>query len=180
MRHPAGPGEPSPTPGNEAGTTIVEFALASSLFFLMLFAVFDYGLYFNSRENIRHAVRDAGRVAVVQNSTAPLPPASCSPTGIAPSGSDLQLVCLVKSKVGNTATRVWISWPDDPGGAGSAVAGHRIRICAMYPTSASIGLTAPYIPNRVTTEVTLRLEQPFPDSNDLKETASPGTWTFCT
>lgn len=166
--------------GGERGATVVEFALVGILLFTLIFGAFDYGIYFNNREDIRNGIREAGRAAIVQSSSAPLPTGTCTLTGAAAAatGSDKDLLCLIKSKVvgGNSNARVAISWPD-----GASAAGNHLEICAMYPTSGTIGLTVPFIPPRVTSVVTVRLEQPFPDHNAFQETSNTVAWsTFCT
>jgi len=45
----------------------VEFALVSSVLFLLLFGIIQYGLYFNDSLNTRQGVREAARKAVVEN-----------------------------------------------------------------------------------------------------------------
>lgn len=164
----------------EIGTAAVEFAIVGTVFFTFLFLLFDFGITLNARESIRNGIREGGRFAVAQSTTLnPMPAATCTPVGlsITVTATDKQLVCLVKNDIGlnASATRVWVSWPD-----GTANAGDHIRICAMSTTQGSSGLTAPFMPARVTSEVVLRLEQPFPDTNNLQETATSGNWTFCT
>lgn len=164
----------------EVGTAAVEFAIVGTVFFTFLFFIFDFGISLNAREAIRNGVREAGRLAIAQSTTVnPMPAPTCTPVGlsITATTADKQLVCLVKNDIGLNAssTRVWVSWPDV-----TANAGDHIRICAMSTTQGSTGLTAPFMPSRVTSEVVLRLEQPFPDTNNLQETQSSGTWTFCT
>jgi hypothetical protein len=163
---------------DERGATFVEWAIISLFVFLLIFGLFDFGIAYNASESLRHGVRDAGRVAVVN-----LVPTNtgCSLTGVSSASSaDKSLMCLVKTKAGidPASTRVWISFPDGTAGIGS-----HLRICAMFPLKSASGFTAPYFNNaRATTEVVLRLEQPFADASatSQQETPSLGTWDFCT
>jgi hypothetical protein len=57
----------------------VEFALVSSLLFLIMFGVLQYGLYFNDALSARQGVREGARQGVVRNFT-PLPGCASEPT----------------------------------------------------------------------------------------------------
>lgn len=50
------------------GTSLVEFALVSILFFTLMFAIIDFGRVFFVQMTIQHALRQAGRYAVTGNS----------------------------------------------------------------------------------------------------------------
>ena len=174
----ATPTEPGPAQRRgQAGTTVVEFALILVVFFTLVFSVFDFSIYMNSREAVRNGIREAGRIAVVNR----VPSSTCStnpsPLPSPATTADTNLVCLVKSRIGQAATNtwIWISWPDPDGGS---AAGNHLRICAIYATNSTTGLTAPFIPKRVTSEVTLLMEQPFPDNNSVQEKPSLD-WSFC-
>jgi len=160
--------------GGQAGTTVVEFALILVVFFTLIFAVFDFSIYMNSREAVRNGIREAGRVAIVN--LVPTASPTCSTTL---TGASKDLVCLVKDKIGQASnkTRVKFFFPDT-----KAAAGNHISICAIYPTGATTGLTAPFLPQRVTSEVTLLLEQSlsFPDGTNVSEAPNVGDWNFCT
>jgi hypothetical protein len=51
----------------EGGAAAVEFALVSSIFFILLFGILQYGLYFNDALNTRQGVREGARRAVVED-----------------------------------------------------------------------------------------------------------------
>ena len=64
MTQVARPAEPRSARGrSQAGTTVVEFALILVVFFTLVFSVFDFGIYMNSREAVRNGIREAGRIA---------------------------------------------------------------------------------------------------------------------
>jgi hypothetical protein len=48
------------------GQTLVEFALISPIFLLVIFATIDFGGYFGARLSVENAARDGARVAAVQ------------------------------------------------------------------------------------------------------------------
>jgi Flp pilus assembly protein TadG len=51
-------------PGSEAGTSAVEFALLSPLYFLLLMGMAAYGLYFGVSHSLQQIAADAARAAV--------------------------------------------------------------------------------------------------------------------
>jgi Flp pilus assembly protein TadG len=51
------------------GFTALEFAMVASVFFLLLFAVMDYGWMFFAQMNVQQAVDDGGRFASTGNHT---------------------------------------------------------------------------------------------------------------
>jgi Flp pilus assembly protein TadG len=46
------------------GQSLVEFALVAPLFFLLVFAITDFGRLFFTQSTLQHALREAGRYAV--------------------------------------------------------------------------------------------------------------------
>ena len=63
----------------ERGAATVEFALVSSLLFLIMFGILQYGLYFNDALSARQGVREGARQGVVRNFT-PLTGCATQPT----------------------------------------------------------------------------------------------------
>lgn len=61
--------------GLDDGAAAVEFALVSVVLFPLLFGIIDYALWFNDASSSRQAVREAGRLGVVQLSTCSSPAA---------------------------------------------------------------------------------------------------------
>ena len=80
-----------PRAADQDGAAAVEFALVSSLLFLLVFAILDYGLWFNDSLNLRQGVREGARVGVVQNFTA----TSCTQTD-----PMQKLACKTKAQIG--------------------------------------------------------------------------------
>ena len=56
-------------PNRSRGVTSVEFALASSLFFLLMFMVMDFALFGFVKLTMQHAVREGARYAVTGQAT---------------------------------------------------------------------------------------------------------------
>src|SRR5271157_3522972 len=54
----------------DSGQTLVEFALAASIFLMLLFAVIDFGYFFYVKVTLQNAVRQAGRYAITGTCTA--------------------------------------------------------------------------------------------------------------
>jgi Flp pilus assembly protein TadG len=48
----------------ETGFTMVEFAITATVFFLLFFAVIDFGFLFCAKVTLQNAVRQAGRYAI--------------------------------------------------------------------------------------------------------------------
>ena len=77
---------------------MVEFAIVAPLFFLMLFAIIEFGWYVYQVQTLNDAVREATRYAIVHGSTSlcpsgPLP--GGAPNGCDPSGAKVQVYFLV-------------------------------------------------------------------------------------
>ena len=56
---------------DDAGSTIVEFALVGMVFFLLIFAVIDFGFLFYAKVTLQNAVRQAARYAITGNCSNP-------------------------------------------------------------------------------------------------------------
>ena len=54
---------------NDSGQTLVEFAIAVTVFLLLLFATIDFGYFFYVKVTLQNAVRQAGRYAITGNCT---------------------------------------------------------------------------------------------------------------
>lgn len=52
---------------SESGQSMLEFAITASVFFLLFFAVVDFGFFFFAKLTMQNAVRQAGRYAITGN-----------------------------------------------------------------------------------------------------------------
>ena len=152
------------------GAVIVEFALVAPVLILLLFGVVEFGFVFNDYQSVRQGVRDATRVAVVNN----VP--NCSTSG------DItdDLICYVEQRVGLSGdTRVRI----DVTAADTSVDGDRgsVKICVQRQIRSVTGMLSPFLNGRyISTEVTMRVERGNePAFVDRSEAAANGSWASC-
>lgn len=78
---------------DERGAAAVEFALVSSILFVIMFGVIQYGLYFNDSLSTRQGVREGARMGVVRNFTGD-PACASQPDDMA------KLRCATKGQIG--------------------------------------------------------------------------------
>ena len=151
------------------GAAVVEFALVAPLLILLLFGIVEFGFVFNDYQSVRQGVRDATRMAVVNN----VP--NCS----AGDATD-DLVCYVEQRIGlNGDTRVRV----DVTAADTTVAGDRgvVKICVQRAIRSVTGMLSPFLNGRyISTEVTMRVERGNePAFVDRSEAAANGSWASC-
>ena len=159
-----------PSRAGSRGAVLVEFALVAPLLILLLFGIVEFGFVFNDYQSVRQGVRDATRVAVVNN----VP--NCASAGDATD----DLVCYVEQRIGLSGdTRVRI----DVTAANAAVAGDRgsVKICVQRQIRSVTGMLSPFLNGRyISTEVTMRVERGTePAFVDRSETAANGSWATC-
>lgn len=53
--------------GNADGSTLVEFALCATMFFLLVFSILELAFLLNAQMTLQNAVRQAGRYAITGN-----------------------------------------------------------------------------------------------------------------
>jgi Flp pilus assembly pilin Flp len=87
------------------GAAAVEFALVLPILVLILFAIIDYGLFFNASLQSRSGVHDAARAAVVAPDSAG--PATCGTTIDAPADV-IRLICAVLSNTNSATAKKYI------------------------------------------------------------------------
>jgi len=58
---------------HDAGAMAVEFALVAPIFFLILFATIELGIYLHDRQVLSNAAREAARVGIVMQSPRTIP-----------------------------------------------------------------------------------------------------------
>lgn len=135
-------------------------------------AIVDFGLVLNDFNSLRHGVREGSRAAVV----ADLGTDTGCPVSPVPSATPtLQLVCLVKNRVGSAAnTHVMIDWP------GVLAPGSQLRVCAMTMTRSVSGMFGPIWDGKaVRTKVTMRVERPAPVERYAEALPAGQTWDWC-
>jgi hypothetical protein len=153
------------------GAAAVEFALVSSLLFLLVFAILDYGLWFNDSLNLRQGVREGARVGVVQNFNQ----SSCTQ-----SNPMQKLACKTRAQIGSVTgtSYVRIVTPDAAGWA----KGKPLVVCGMIKSTGVTGLVP--LPNdrilRSRTEMSIEVDTPRPTAEDWSDTPPSGaSWSWC-
>ena len=126
------------------GTTSIEFGLLVTLFFLMLFAIMDWGWYFFQRSQFMDAVLDATRRAVTRSqSDATLDPADAAiqyaEENLSDYGMDPAITSITASYEGSTPSEVLI-------------------VTASMPYDPLIGLAAWSLPDTVNAQMSMYLE----------------------
>jgi len=152
----------------QSGASAVEFALVSSVLFLLLFGIIQYGLYFNDSLNTRQGVREAARLGVVKNFTGG-------------TGSDdmKKLADITGKQVGAlTGTTYVMVKPASPWKKGSP-----LTVCAMVKSDGAIGLLP--MPNGgwIASKTQMSIEQDTPPASGATASStlpagSPG-WGWC-
>lgn len=93
--------------GDESGASMVEFAIAAGLFFIpLLFALFEFGFAFWSKNAATAEAREAARYAIVRGSTSSNVATLDSVRNFVKTRSNLQTS-------GPDSIRVYASWPTD-------------------------------------------------------------------
>jgi Flp pilus assembly protein TadG len=110
---------------------MVEFALVAPLFFLIVFAIIDFGRYVYYVQVLNNAAREGARYAIVHGGN------SFQPAG--PTADDPAVATVVRNDavgvVGNSATLViHSSWLDPlrPGDPPSNGRGHVVKVSVTY------------------------------------------------
>jgi len=156
------------------GAAAVEFALVSTVFFLLLFGIIQYGLFFNDSLNTRQGVREAARQGVVQMPIAN----SCGTAGV----TWTKLECYTTSQIGAlTGTpKVHILIPDTNGWKKP----NRLVICAAVKSQGAFGLIP--MPNggviKSVTVMSIEQDSAAPAGNPPNADADPSgsSWSWCT
>lgn len=162
-------GQSCPRHARETGAAAVEFALVSTVFFLLLFGVIQYGLWFNDSLNVRQGVREAARQAVVENF-----PACGGATS-----SSAELVCETKKQIGALTGPTYVAVSAPHGWA----QGQPLVVCAMVRSSGGVGLLP--MPNGgwITSETQMSIEQQAMAGSwtDRSDALPSGVdWNWCT
>ena len=111
------------------GQALVEFAFVAPIFFLLLFAIIDFGRYVYYVQILNNAAREGTRYAVVHGSR------SFTPTG--PGQDDPTIAAIVRNYaigvIGNSATLgVHSYWGTNPMTSPSNARGEKVRVTVAY------------------------------------------------
>ena len=162
----------------DSGAAAVEFALVSTMLFLLLFGIVQFGLYFNDSLNARSGVREAARMSVVRN----------FPTTGACVASDTDLVkakCNAKAQISALVGTTYVKVV-----APAWVKGNALKVCTMISEDAALGLLP--MPNGgwIKNSVQMSIEQdatPVPTGTSATASTSSAdtlpsgqNWNWCT
>jgi hypothetical protein len=139
---------------SENGAAAVEFALVSSVLFLLLFGIIQYGLFFNDSLNTRQGVREAARHAVVESFG--------FQTGCTSGTNSAQLRCSTAKEIGaiTGSPKVKVI-------ATSWTKGSPVTVCATFKSDGVIGLLP--MPNGGWIRSKTRMS--------IEQITKAGTWT---
>ena len=147
----------------------------SLILFPVLFAIVDYGLWFNDSLNTRHGVREGARRAVVQNVALP----SGSPC--APTTDAERMACIAQQLISPAAGTAYVRVVVPSGWA----RGNPLLVCGMTKVDGVTGVTP--LPSsglvRSMTQMSIEAEtSPINGGNPVTVTTgtpSGGDWTWC-
>jgi len=159
-----------PWHSRERGAAAVEFALVMPILAFVLFAIVDYGIYFNNSLSMRSGIREAARQGVVQTA----PSGSCAAAG----AFAAQLACTTKadiSAIGQTYVKAfYTSWSS----------GQSLTVCSLVKTNGIIGvIPMPYGGYaRARTSMAIEVASPLPAGPaSYADTLPSGQdWSWCT
>jgi Flp pilus assembly protein TadG len=142
--------------GRESGSALVEMAIVVPLFLLLVFGVIEFGFVFYRQIGINQGVREAARSAAVANYSGGV--ATCTGTSV------VEIACLADARSGVSGTKSAVHIV----GPGTGV-GAEVEVCSEYPESSVTGLFSSLLPAHLTSNVTMRLEQPLTGGADYSE-----------
>lgn len=172
----------------DRGGTLVEFALAAPLLFVVLFSLVDFGWAYNQAQAVRQASRDGAR-AVVAGSVG----TSTCTTSPAATGQLQAAVCLTKARTSLPAANTTVRVAAKTSGTctnGTAAStsnpctgpGDPVTVCVQHPLRSVSGVWQWQFNNRYLTSATvMRLEKTLPfalPAGAWSETGG-GSWSFC-
>lgn len=158
----------------DRGTALVEFALLTPLFFLIVFGIIDFGTAYNQQHELRSAAREGARLASVDNGCAELN--AC--TGQSADTQRDNLIAATRSRaygLGNASTiKVSVSFTTTPPKVGDSVV-----LCLNWTFKSVSGYfpVAQFLDNRALKgRAEIRLEQ-TPTFSAGTDTGGPGAAT---
>lgn len=161
---------------DEGGASTVEFALVSTLLFLMLFGTLQYGLFFHDSISVRQGVREAARQGVVENFAPCGTTTTGTATGTATNSGRLQ--CAVREQIGALTGSVYVKVAASSGWK----KGSPLTVCAAVQSDGGVGLLP--MPNggwiRSKTQMSIEQEANKAFWSDAADALPAGqTWSWC-
>ena len=162
-------------PRSERGAAAVELALVSTILFLILFAIVDYGLWFNDSLNTRQGVREGARLAVVENVAAPAGSACGTQQGAA------RMACITQKLISPSAGDAYVRVVVPSGWK----RGNPVLVCGMTKVTGVTGMVPLPKDGLVRTRMQMSIEvDTTPINNGVATSATTGTpsgasWAWC-
>lgn len=158
---------------HDGGAAAVEFALVSTLFFLLLFGILQYGLFFNDALNTRQGVREGARRAVVETFS--------FASGCTSGSNAKQLLCSTRKEIGAVTgpTYVKVVATPSPWKQGSG-----LLVCGLVHSQGLMGIVPMPDDGWIRSKTQMAIEQQtqaatWTDSaDDLSGTGQD--WSWCT
>ncbi|WP_172833939.1 TadE/TadG family type IV pilus assembly protein [Nocardioides scoriae] len=155
----------------ERGASALEFALVSPILFLVVFGIFQYGMYFNDVNLLRQGVRETARTGVVENFTYP---------GCTTGASADKLLCIAGKQTGSSLTASPVFKVYAPDGW---VKGKSLRVCSAAITKGGVGLAPLPDGGRVRAMTQMIIEQEALKASWVNPTPpsdpTGGSWSWC-
>ena len=172
-----------PSSDRERGATLVEFALIAPLFFLLVFAIIEFGFAFNDFQSIRQGVREGARQAVVR--TYGSTTGSCGLVGSSATGAPLEVrkvMCKTKERIdiGNDV-RTFVRYTAADGTADDKGS---VKVCAQRNVDPITGFIPAIDGIPLQSKIEMRMELAIgpgiSTSSSYSETPPSGeSWTWC-
>lgn len=117
-----------------SGTSMVEFAMAATIFLMLMFATIEMAMVVYSYNTVSHAARECVRYAIVHSPTGPNPATTTQIQGVTVGYADLPAPNQL------TKSDVAVTWPNDPN-----LPSQRDAQCSI---SLNYSLRIPFLPSK--------------------------------
>jgi Flp pilus assembly protein TadG len=154
----------------------VELALVSTILFTLLFAIVDYGLWFNDSLNTRQGVREGARRAVVENFTVPTGSPCAAQQGAT------RMACIAQQLISPSAGEAYVRVVVPAGWK----RGNPVLVCGMTKVDGLTHMVPLPSSGLVHTKMQMSIEvDTTPINNGVATSATTGTpsgasWGWCT
>jgi hypothetical protein len=156
----------------ERAASMVEFAIAAPLLFVLVFGIIDFGWAFSQNLDLKHAAREGARLAAVNEAD-----------GATDDDRLDGLIALIRARsteLADDETEVFVAFADGPadGNTTAGDIGDSVIVCMRYPLRSVTGATDVFLPEQLTTKAVLRMEK-IPNFSTGDGSAAPA-WTGST
>lgn len=142
-----------PSPEEQSGVAMIEFALLLTFLATLIFGLIDFGNTLSDYQDLKQGVREAAREATNH-------PEQFS--------SSAAFANFIVSRTGLSSSRLSITWSP----SGTLSNGSTFQVCVNYATQSITGMGGPFLPSTLRSHVQMRME-PFPSSTFPAPAATP-------